>query len=493
VTPGSTTTTDVIQQAGRGTIYMTVAKAYFMVTGLATYVVLPRVLTVEQFGLYSVVVGVASVINAVVMNGTLQTVSRFVSQDVTRADAVKNKALQLQFLIGGGVSLAYFLLSPLMARFLNDSRLTSYFQLTALITMTYSLYAVFLGTVNGRREFFRQAILDSSYSTFKVIFVIGFAWFSHAVMGALAGWLLAGVCVLAISVVMVGRGESAGRIQARELLQFQSWLLVFTLIINLLQKVDLLLVKALSSSDPTLASDQAGYYNAVMTIANVVFQSIVAVTFVVFPLISEATFRADRAATKQYITQTLRFSLMVMALLATLFASNANGLLGLIYKPEYLAGADALRIAPFGMLMFGWLSVLCSIISSSGHPRISACLALITLIVDAILNALFIPAWGLTGAAAATLIAMSFGAVLGAVYVHLRFDARPAWLSIFRMASVAVIIFSTSHLFQAAGVIVLVKLTVQAMAFIVLLKVVKEIGAEEFDAIRRMLPKRWWK
>lgn len=487
---GALNPADVVQQAGRGTIYISAAKAYFMATGLIIYVVLPRLLTVEQFGFYSVVVGVTSVINAVVMNGTVLTVSRFVAQDVTRAGAVKNKALQLQMLIGGGIALVYYGAAPWLASALRDARLTTYFQLMALITLTYAFYAVFMGTLNGRRQFLRQAFLDSMYSTFKVTFVVGLAWLSHAVIGALVGWLIAGLVALAISIVLVGRAASAGRVQARELLQFQSWLLIYTLIINLLQKVDLLLVKALSSPDPIIASEQAGYYNAVMTIANVVFQSVVAITSVAFPFVAQAASGANRDAIKQYMTQTTRFSLMVMACLATLFVGNASGLLALIYRPEYLAGMDALRIAPFGMLMFGWFSVLCSLISGSGHPRVAVWLAAVTCVADALLNALFIPVWGLVGAAAATLIAMSVGVALGAVYVHWRFEAHIGWMSLLRIAAVAVIVLVASQLIQATGVLMLLKLSIQPLVFVGLLVAVKEIGAVELRAMKRLWPTR---
>lgn len=492
MTQGALTPTDVVQQAGRGTIYIGVAKAYFMATGLAIYVVLPRVLTVEQFGLYSVVVGVTSVINAVVMNGTVLTVSRFVAGNVERVQAIKSKALHVQALIGGSIAVVYYGVAPWLAGALHDERLTTYFQLTALITLAYAFYAVFMGVLNGRRQFLRQAFLDSMYSTFKVVFVIGMAWLSGAVMGALMGWVIAGVAALVVSIGMVGRAAPVGQVQAKELLRFQSWLLVYTLIINLLQKVDLLLVKALSSSDPVIASEQAGYYNAVMTIANVVFQSIVAITSVAFPFVAQAASGADHRAIKQYMTHTMRFSLMVMACLATLFVGNAGGLLGLIYRPEYLAGTDALRIAPFGMLMFGWLSVLCSLISGSGHPRVAVGLAAITCLADAVLNSLFIPVWGLAGAAAATLIAMSLGVALGSVYVHRQFDAQVSWHSLLRIAAVAVIVLLASDLIEVTGALVLVKLGMQALVFVGLLVMVKEISTAEFWAIKRLWPTRHW-
>src|ERR1700754_3411941 len=87
---------DVARVAGRGTIYISAAKVWFILSGLGIHFTLPRLLSKEQFGLYQIVIGIVSIINAVVVIGTSQTVSKYISQDESRADAVKAKALKLQ-------------------------------------------------------------------------------------------------------------------------------------------------------------------------------------------------------------------------------------------------------------------------------------------------------------------------------------------------------------------------------------------------------------
>src|SRR2546425_1085542 len=212
--------------AGPGTIYITAAKIWFVVSGAAIHFVLPRFLTPEQFGMYEVVVYVVSIVNAVIITATYQSVSKRISEDEANAGAVKAKALKLQVLVGGGASLGFFLLAPVIAGYLNDLRLVPYLRFASL----------------------------------------------------------------------------------------------FTLAINLLQRIDLIMVKTLSSADASVASENAGYYGAAINVANVTHQAIVSATFVIFPLISQSTFAKDREKTRTYITNTLRYTLMVMALIATLFS-----------------------------------------------------------------------------------------------------------------------------------------------------------------------------
>src|SRR5690242_1622359 len=77
----------IVKSAGRGTIYITIAKLYFIVSGYAIYFFLPRILSAQEFGQYGFVTGVVSIINAVIVIGTQQAVSKFVSEDTRRADA----------------------------------------------------------------------------------------------------------------------------------------------------------------------------------------------------------------------------------------------------------------------------------------------------------------------------------------------------------------------------------------------------------------------
>src|ERR1041384_5520136 len=75
--------------AGRGTIYITAAKIWFMVSGYGINFILPRLISKEQFGIYQVVVGVVSVINAVVITCTYQSVSKRISEDEGQCGLVK--------------------------------------------------------------------------------------------------------------------------------------------------------------------------------------------------------------------------------------------------------------------------------------------------------------------------------------------------------------------------------------------------------------------
>jgi stage V sporulation protein B len=290
-----------------------------------------------------------------------------------------------------------------------------------------------------------------------------------------------------ISAVAAGKAEQRGKIAARDLLTFQGYLLAFSAAMNLLQKVDLILIKALSSADPTIASENAGYYAAAINLANLTYQIVISVTFVVFPLISQATFTKDRSAAQLYISNTMRYSLMIMALVATLFSANAGEALRVVFPAQFQAAAPALSVVAYGMLFFGLLYVLTTMISASGRPGVSLTIGLLTLAASAALNAWLIPRYGLAGAALATTGAMAAGSVAGAYFVAHQFGALVSGVSVVRIALCAAAIYVVSWVFPAPSrLFIIFKLACLSLSFVGLLVVARELKGEEWRTFLRI-------
>jgi O-antigen/teichoic acid export membrane protein len=484
-------TDNIAAIAGRGTIYITAAKVWFMVSGYGIAFTLPRLITDEHYGIYRVVISTVSIINAVIVTGTYQAVSKYVSQEPEKADSIKWKALGSQVYVGGAATLGFFLLAPVVASLLNDARLTGWLRLASAITLAYSFYSVYTGYFNGKKRFGIQAGLDITYSTLKLVFIVLLAWLGFGVTGSVSGFALAAVCVLAVSAIIARGGDRKGDARAGQVFKFQSYVLLLTFVLALLQKVDLMLIKALSSPDATTASENAGYYSAAVDIANLTYQIVVSVTFVIFPLVSQSTFANDRTRTQGYISNTLRYSFMVMALTATLFSSCASGVLRVIFRETYQAGGPALRIVAFGMLFFGLLYVVTTIISASGQPKVSLLLAVITLVLSAVLNALLIPSQGLAGAATATTVSMLAGTILACAYLWRRFRTLMSVASAARIAACAGAIYAASLLFSPASkLLIIAQLIALSVAYVIALIITGELGRDDLSLISRVLRPR---
>ena len=97
---------DVVASTGRGVLFIAFAKIWFMLTGWALVFGLPRIFKWSTggdadggqalFGAYKLVIMGVSFINNGIITGTIQTVSKFTSEDITRAGAVRRTALRIR-------------------------------------------------------------------------------------------------------------------------------------------------------------------------------------------------------------------------------------------------------------------------------------------------------------------------------------------------------------------------------------------------------------
>ena len=115
-------------------------------------------------------------------------------------------------------------------------------------------------------------------------------------------------------------------------------------------------------------------------------------TFVIFPLVSRSTFAADREATRAYVTQTMRYALILAAAMGIVLAARPEALFGVIYKPEYRAGAPALPILAAGQCCLALLAVACAILNAAGRTRATVSLMVVTLAVGSVGLAVLVPA-----------------------------------------------------------------------------------------------------
>lgn len=439
--------------AGRGLVFITGAKLWFMVAGYVIQFALPRALgSPARYGVWIVVLSVLSWINNTIVQGTNQAVSKFTAEDDgPRQSAVLRAALRLQLFLAGGVGAAFLLLAPLIAHFEHDPSLVPYFRMATGVIVAYSFYSIFVGAANGRREFHKQAALDASFSTLRCLLVVGVAAVTHSAMAAVGGFVAAAALILVVSIFVVGLGApTRERFDARVMVRFFVGVAAYLFIINALMFTDGLLLKRVVTewatahglADPRgFANEQAGFYGAVQNVARIPFQLILAVTFIIFPLVSRSTFEKDGDKTRGYVRATMRYSLVVAALFAAVLAARPEATMRLFYKPEYTVGAHALSALVVGYVFFSLFNIAGTIINGSGRTIPTTIVGIVTLVATVaaewigIRVALDRGADPLFVAAATTAATMGLGLLLSGAYLWRTFGAFLPALTVVRVTA----------------------------------------------------------
>jgi O-antigen/teichoic acid export membrane protein len=516
--------------AGRGVLYIAFAKFYFMLVGFLIEVRLPAILGRTVFGAYRVVSSTVSPFNNVLITGTIQAVARSTAQRPEDARSVQRAGLAMHLRVGLPLGVLFIALSPLTARLMHDPSKTGPLMLAGLIMLGYAFYAVFVGTANGLRQFRKQAGLDITMATLRAVGILGLASAGFGVYGALSGWVGATAIILVVASFAVGlpgrrRSDEAAQ-PLRPMIGFFVSLAVYLVLLNVLMVVDTILLKRLSTewfvahrdgglaalagvtpgwlaapfaavTSSTMADAQVGYYGAVQNLARLPYQAIIAVTFVIFPLVSRTTFTNDREATRRYVSTTLRYSLIFCTAIAVVFAANPLELLDVPYDRDYaVVGAPALMALALGTVAFSIFAIAGTILNGAGLTRHAITAAAVTLVVSVVANWLAIPRFVpgqalLLACSAATSGAMVIGAAVAGGFLRRQLGAFLPWLSLVRVGLATAAALALGRVLPLHGTLMtLVEAAAVGLAFLLALVVTGELKRSELQAIGRVLTRK---
>jgi stage V sporulation protein B len=510
-------------------LYIAFAKFYFMVAGAVIEFRLPAILSRAVYGAYGVVAFMVSPVNNVLVTGSIQAVSRFTAQKPETARMVQAAGLRMHLFVGLPVAILFIATAPLASWFWGDWNKMVPLMLAGCICGLYAFYAVFVGTANGRREFHKQAGLDMTFATLRLLGILGFAIAGLGVIGAVGGWVAAAGIILVIAVLVIGLPGREGKTEAmpvRPMVKYFAGVAVYLILLNLIMSVDQWLLKSLSTvwyrdHGPGLQADidrllpwarkvagfritpahmsdvQVAYYRAVQNLARLSYQAIIAATFVIFPLVSKSTFDDDKDTTKRYIHVTMRYSLIFASALAVVMAANPLPLLDIPYPVDYAKmGAPALIALALGNVAFSLFAIAGTILNGAGLTRQAIISAGATLAIAAVGNLIVIPQMApgsnlLLGTACVTGAAMVFGAAFTGWQLSKHFGAFMPLLSVVRVVLALAVAIGVGRVIPfRTPLMTLIEAAIVGVVFLVVLVASRELGKRDLESIIAVRKKR---
>jgi len=495
------------RQAGKGVLWLTTAKFYFMATGFVLVIFLPKLfeklsgdVTGEMYGRYRVVVGLVNLLNMVLIGGTIQAVSKFISEKEERAHSVKWQTLKIQTVIGGGLSLSLFLGADLIAEhFYRQPDLAFLLRLAAPIVLLYSYYAVIIGCLNGLKRFQDQAMMDMIFATGKVGLTIALVAAGFAIAGALGGFLATAVALLIVSILVLGKLKPGEFLSWKSILSFEWKTLLFAFFLNGLLQLDLQLIMALAPPELGSPDSQAGIYALSLQLGQLPYIATLSVAFVVFPLISSVTFSKDHETAREYVRTTNRYLFLVLAGMVVAVATDSHGIMSLPFFPAvYAKGAPIFAVLSIGYLFFAGVVINSNIFTASGRPMISVALFAGMLLLSAIFNFPAIQAYGGIGAAVAVSAAMLCGFVATGFISMRLFRSFIPYRTVLRCVVALALVFLYTQFVEPLWndpvrqlmdsrmieiVLLVVRVGSKFVLYFVLLAVLKELTVGEFKQL----------
>ncbi len=464
---------------GKGILYLTVSQVVFAATGFLLHIGIARILGVEAYGIYGIIMSFLGITYSVYMPGIQTAVSKFTAEDINKADSVLKAGVKLQMALSVVLIALIFVLAPNIASFLKDSSLTSFIRLASLIIIPTALNTVYIASLSGVRIFVKQAVSVIWQSVIKLLLLFLIIFLGFKIKGVLIGLIVSTTIGMFISRYFCKFKKINERFEIKKLLVFATPVLLYVFCLTSIAGLDLLFVKSILQSNR-----EAGLYTSASNISKFPFILFSSFSTVLLPSISRAYFLNDIELFKKYTNQSLRYLLLLMFPIVAILSATSGGIIEIFYSNKYSGAASALSILLFGGAFSIILSILGSVIIGCDKPKTMMYITLILLPLDIILNKFLIPLYRLDGAATATAITFLFGTLMAGIYIYYKFKTLMGLLSFFKISLASAIIYFISIKFSVAGIAVFGEYLILFILYILLLFLFKEIKKEDIKIAR---------
>src|SRR3989344_2197570 len=326
-------------------------------------------------------------------------------------------SLSLLLITGIAAGILLFIFSDIIAeKVFSNSQLSIFLKLFSLTIPLTSLKAVFfpLMQVYGRYGWvlFASKILDPLV---KVIVLVALIFLGVNSINVPISYLLAAIfvslfvylfCRISFKKIFKIKPRKNKQL-SKEIISYSWPLLFFTISMFLFYQEDSFMIGLLKTVE------DVGFYNAAVPISLLLVTSISLFSYMFFPIINQQYAKGNKEIVKQLSQQTGKWVYMLSLPLFILFIVFPGTFIKILFGEEYLVAINALRFLSIGAMFANLSSISNQLLSMQGKSKLILKDILFVLGLNAILNLILIPVYGITGAAIATMISMI---VLGLIF-----------------------------------------------------------------------------
>lgn len=179
-------------------------------------------------------------------------------------------------------------------------------------------------------------------------------------------------------------------------------------ILNLNYRVDIIFLEKLTSAS------EVGIYSVGTSLAELIWQLPAAVSLVLF---SKSANSKNDIEARNRAAKILRMSLPILSLICIVFALISKFFVTIIYGQDFRQSAEIINILLPGVLIITISKILHPDMAARGYPLYGLFAFIGPLIVNVLLNIIWVPQYGMYGAAWASTISYSIGGLIyGMVY-----------------------------------------------------------------------------
>lgn len=401
--------------------YHTVAKIFVVLAAYMLHYSLGKILTVEEYGIVGTIITFCNFYYMFLTNGVRQGISKMLSAGKYISGEVVRKGILLQVAVSLFLSCVNYLSAPFFSEAFGDPEFAVYIrQISFLIPLT-GIYFALTGALNGMKLFLFEALVISFYPLSRLLAVpLAFFAQENRASGVILGFTISSFCSAILAALFLKKKRRTDTDEKRESVSTKAmaktsvgFILFFaanTLVLNL----DTFFLQYIKKD-----TEQTGYYTGAHTFSLVPYYLISAFYLTILPFVSEKYEKGKKEEIRRLISKNINIIFTFVLPIALLISCTSKELLSCFYDSRYRCAGAALSLLCIGTFLLSFFAFLNVILNAVNGEKISRLISGVIIVLDVLLLYGVTPKWGITGAAAATLISAGVGCV-GALYCLFR-------------------------------------------------------------------------
>ncbi|MFC7202644.1 flippase [Haloferax namakaokahaiae] len=375
--------------------------------GLVAETLIARELGPELFG------GVALAYTIVMTSGNIILLG--IHDGVTRlTSAETNSSDKLEFVLAGGITAALAgtigmifmgLFSEGLAQIMNQRSLARYLLFIAPYLILFPLSKIIIATLRAEGRsvatVLSRAIAARLGGVGILVCLLFFGWTTGA---AITYWLSVPTIIILAGGGFVIRSESIeiedfslpSKDSFSNLWQFSWPLALSSIVFLLLSQFDVLMIGYF------LDASSVGNYRAIQPLRQAATVVLTSFSFLFLPLATRSYEQGEFSELNRLFTTITKWSVVITLPVILMFVFAADEVVSILFGPAYGNAALPLSILSGGLFLRALVGPNGDVVKAIGHTRFELYSGLSGVAVNFCLNILLIPAYGIAGAAVAT-------------------------------------------------------------------------------------------
>lgn len=405
----------------KNTAFTLIARVLNLILGMATSIIVARLLGPEGKGIYSLVILLPSFITAFTSLGIGPATVYYVARKQYPFQEIFGNNIFLSLLIGAG-SVTIGLIVVLFFQGVAFPDVPQHYLLIALALIPLTLFVgyiqnIFLG-MQRVRDFNVVSLVQAALT---LIFVSIALWgIRDGIVGAIIANIVASLLVsvglfFRTKKVAGGVSFSSNPSYLKKISTYGIKAHLSNVLAFLNYRLDILLVSGF------LSPLAVGYYSVAVGIAEKLWMVSQAASTVLFPKIAA---EEDERARKEFTPIVSRTVLWLATLGAMTIFLLSRWIVVLLYSVDYLPAVRPLQILLPGIVALSVGRVLANDVTGRGRPMLNAYINLLVVATNVVLNLLWLPRYGIEGAAGASTVSYII-LMVGEILIYSRLSGNP--------------------------------------------------------------------